>query len=161
MGAGRYVASMVDNKHLKCTDTLPLYITSESTISQMNFSVLLLPWYYEIQIIGFSCSSICECLSIDASITNVGLILTKLRWFQLVSTSQNSILNFFEKKCQIFGFPWSSTREDLNKDASITNHKCRTDIDEAMVIFFRSTNRQTYRRGFGILIWKHVGTQKI
>ena len=28
-GAGRDVASMVDNEHLKCTAALPLYITSE------------------------------------------------------------------------------------------------------------------------------------
>ena len=39
-----------------------------------------------------------EDLSIDVTITNVGLILTKLRWFQLFGTSQNSISNFFEKK---------------------------------------------------------------
>ena len=33
----------------------------------------------------------------------------------------NSISNFFEKKNQIFGFPWCSTREDLSIDVSITN----------------------------------------
>ena len=33
----------------------------------------------------------------------------------------NSISNFLEKKNQIFGFPWCSTREDLSIDASITN----------------------------------------
>ena len=32
------------------------------------------------------------------SITNVGLILTKLRWFHLLGTSQNSISNFWKKK---------------------------------------------------------------
>ena len=44
----------------------------------------------------------------------------------------------------------------------------RTDIDEPMVtsdLFSRGTDRRTDRRtdrhGFGILIWKHVGTQKI
>ena len=36
-----------------------------------------------------------EDLSIDATITNVGLILTKIRWFQLFVKNQNS--NFFEK----------------------------------------------------------------
>ena len=41
---------------------------------------------------GFPCCSTCEDLSIDVSITNVGLILTKLRWFQLFVKSQN--LNF-------------------------------------------------------------------
>ena len=52
-------------------------------------------------IFGFPCYSTREDLSIDVSITNVGLILTKLRWFQLFSTSQNSISNFFEKKKKI------------------------------------------------------------
>ena len=34
---------MVDNEHLKYTATLPLYITSESAMSRMNFSALFLP----------------------------------------------------------------------------------------------------------------------
>ena len=34
-----------------------------------------------------------------------------------------------------------------------------TDIDEAMVTFFLGV--QTDRHGFGIRIWKYVGTQKI
>ena len=42
-GAGRDVASMVDNECLKCTATLPLCITSESAVSPTNFSSLLLP----------------------------------------------------------------------------------------------------------------------
>ena len=66
------------------------------------------------QIFWFPCCSTREDLSIDVSITNVGLILTKLRWFQLFGTSQNSISNFF-------WFPWCSTREDLSIDALITN----------------------------------------
>ena len=40
--------------------------------------------------------------SIDASITDVGLILTKLRWSQLFVKNQNS--NFFEKKNEFLGF---------------------------------------------------------
>ena len=70
---------------------------------------------------GFPCCSTREYLSIDVSITNVGLISTKLRWFQLFVKSQ--ILNFelFWKKFQIFWFPWCSTREDLSIDVSITN----------------------------------------
>ena len=73
---------MVDNEHLKCTATLPLYIiTSENAVSQTNFSAFLLPQFYEIQIFGLSCCSTREDLSIDVSITNVGLILTKLKWF--------------------------------------------------------------------------------
>ena len=70
---------MVDNEYLKCTATLPVYITSESAVSQTNFSALLLPQFYEIHIFGFPCCSTREDLSIDVSITNVGLILTKLR----------------------------------------------------------------------------------
>ena len=54
--------------------------------------------------------------SIDASITNVGLILAKLRWFQLFIK-----IRTFLKKKRILGFPWCSTREDLSIDVSITN----------------------------------------
>ena len=46
----------------------------------------------------FPCCSTREDLSIDVSITNVGLILTKQRWFQLFSTSQNSNFELFWKK---------------------------------------------------------------
>ena len=38
---------------------------------------------------GFPCCSTREDHSIDVSITNVGLILTKIRWFQLFVKSQN------------------------------------------------------------------------
>ena len=72
-----------------------------------------------VHIFGFPWCSTREDFSIDVLITNVGLILTKLRWFQLVVKSQNS--NFFKKKNQIFGFPWCSTREDLSIDVSFTN----------------------------------------
>ena len=50
-----------------------------------NFHISWFPW-----------CSIHEDDSIDVSITNVGLILTKLRWFQFFVKSQNS--NFLEKK---------------------------------------------------------------
>ena len=50
------------------------------------------------QIFGFPCRSTGEDLSIDVSITNVGLILTKLRWFQLFVKSQNSNFELFWKK---------------------------------------------------------------
>ena len=39
-----------------------------------------------------------EDLSIDVTIINLGLILTKLRTIQLFGTCQNPISNFFEKK---------------------------------------------------------------
>ena len=38
------------------------------------------------------------------SITIVGLILTKLWWFQLISTSQKSISTFQEEKFKFLGF---------------------------------------------------------
>ena len=77
-GAGRDVASMVDNEQLKCTATLPLYIiTSESVVSRTNFSALSL--IKKNQIFRFLSCSTHEDLFIDSSITNVGLILTKLR----------------------------------------------------------------------------------
>ena len=68
----------------------------------------------------FPCCSTRENLSIDVSITIIGLMLTKLGWFQLLGTSQNSISNFFEKNIKILGFPCCSTREDLSIDVSIT-----------------------------------------
>ena len=73
------------------------------------------------QILGFPSCSTREDLSIDVSITNIGLILTKLRLFQHFSTSQNSNFEIFWKKNQIFGFPCCSTREELSVDVSITN----------------------------------------
>ena len=50
------------------------------------------------QIFGFPWCSTREDLSIDVSITNVGLILTKLRWFQLFVKSQNSNFELLWKK---------------------------------------------------------------
>ena len=69
---------------------------------------------------GFPWCSTREDHSIDVSITNVGLILTKLRWFQLFVKSQNSNFELL-KKNQIFGFPCCTTRENLSIDVSITN----------------------------------------
>ena len=47
---------------------------------------------------GFLWCSTREYHSIDVSITNVGLILTKLEWFQLFVESQNSNFELFWKK---------------------------------------------------------------
>ena len=58
----------------------------------------------KIHIFGFPWCSTREDHSIDVSITNVGLILTKLRWFQLFVESQNSNFELFWKKNQILGF---------------------------------------------------------
>ena len=65
----------------------------------------------------FPCSSTPEDLSIDVSNTNVRLILTKLRRFQLFVKIRTSL----KKKNINFGFPCCSTREDLSIDVSITN----------------------------------------
>ena len=120
----------------------------------------------KIQIFGFPCCSTREDLSIDVSITNVGLILTKLRWFQLFVKSQNSNFELFWKKNQIFGFPWCSTREDLSIDVSITN--VGLILTKLWWYLFSGcgqtdgrTDGQTDRHGFGIVTWKHLGTQKI
>ena len=96
------------------------FSTSQNT-SQIQFRTFSRK---KIQISWFSWCITREDLFIDVSITNVGLILTKLRWFQLFVKSQIQISNFKKKKKknkQIFGFPWCSTREDLSNDASITN----------------------------------------
>ena len=49
-------------------------------------------------IFGFPWCSTREDLSIDVLNTNVGMILTKLRWFQLFVKSQNSNFELFWKK---------------------------------------------------------------
>ena len=51
---------------------------------------------------GFPWCSTREDHSIYVSITNVGLILTKLRWFQLFVKSQNSNFKLFWNKKSIF-----------------------------------------------------------
>ena len=60
----------------------------------------------------------------------------------------------FEKK--IFGFPCCSTRQDLSIGVSITNVGLILTKQERGFL-----SRGTDRHGFGILIWKHVGTQKV
>ena len=84
-----------------------------STRQNSNFEL----YEKRIQLFKFSCCSTREDLSINVSITNVDLILTKLRWFQLFVTSQNSNFELFF----IFWFSWCSTCEDLSIDVSITN----------------------------------------
>ena len=76
----------------------------------------------------FPCCSTREDLSVEVSITYLGLILTKpgLFLFSAYGNSgcgQNSIssISNFLKKIHIFGFPWKSIREDHSFDASITN----------------------------------------
>ena len=80
------------------------------------------------QIFWFPCCSTREDLSVDVSITNVGLILTKPGRFFFSAHGnsgygQNSIssISNFLKNFHISGFPWCSTREYHSFDASITN----------------------------------------
>ena len=81
MAGARDVASMLNNEQLKCTDMLPLYIAFESAIKDQFFCVLatlkrkfnVLCLYIILIVLGTR-----EDLSIDASITNVELIWTKL-----------------------------------------------------------------------------------
>ena len=54
--------------------------------------------------VSMLCSSTREDLSIDVSITNVGLILAKPGRFLFSGYEQNSIWNFFEKKFNFWGF---------------------------------------------------------
>ena len=60
-------------------------------------------------------------LSIDVSITTVGLILTKLGRFNPLSISQISILTFYKKKIKFLTFhAVASTLDDFSNDVSIT-----------------------------------------
>ena len=110
-----------------CRDLLEswfkLFSTSQNT-SQIQFRTLKKKKSY----FYVSCCSTREDLFIDVSITYVGLILTKLRWFLFSSFGnsgygQNSIssISNFLKFFHIFGFPWCSTSEDLSIDVLITN----------------------------------------
>ena len=88
--------------------------TGQNSISSISnflnfFYVFWFPW----------CSTH-EDLSIDVLITNVGLILTKLRRFQLFVKSKIRISNFFEKKIKFLGFH-GVVLEDISIDVSITN----------------------------------------
>ena len=75
------------------------------------------------QIFWFPCCSTRKELSVDVSITNVGLISAKPGRFLFSAYGksgygQYSISNFKKKN---WGFPCCSTREDLSIDVSITN----------------------------------------
>ena len=74
----------------------------------------------------FPCCSTREDLSVDVSITYVGLILTKPGrfFFSAYGNSgygQNSIssISNFLKNFHISGFPWCSTREDHSIDTNV------------------------------------------
>ena len=111
-----------------CWDLLEwfqLFSTSQNT-SQNQFQTFLKK--KKIKNFWFPCCSTREDLSIDVSITNVGLILTKPGrfFFSAYGNSgygQNSILSIsnFLKNFHISGIPCCSTREDQSIDVSITN----------------------------------------
>ena len=111
-----------------CWDLLEwfqLFSTSQNT-SQIQFRTFFEKNKNKIS--WFSCCSTREDLSVDVSISYVGLILTKPGRFRFSAygnsgyeqNSISSISNFY-KKFHIFGFPWCSTREDYSIDVSITN----------------------------------------
>ena len=68
-----------------------------------------------------------------------------------------SISNFFEKK-NLGSHIVASTREDLSIDVSFTTVGL---ILTKLWSFLFSEYGQTARHGFGILMWKHIGKQKI
>ena len=101
-----------------------LFNTSQNT-SQIQFHNF---FEKKNQFFWFPCCSTREDLSIDVSITYVGLILTKPGRFRFSAYGnsgygQNSIssISNFLKKIHIFGFPWCSTREEYSIDVSSTN----------------------------------------
>ena len=111
-----------------CWDLLECWFQLFSTIqntTQIKFRTFLKK---KINFFGFPCCSTREDLSVDVSITYVGLILTKPGRFLFSAygnpgygqNSISSILNLL-KKISHFGFSWCSTREDHSIDVSITN----------------------------------------
>ena len=107
-----------------CWDLLEwfqLFSTSQNT-SRIQFRTFLKK---KNQIFWFSWCSTREDLSVDVSLTHVGLILTKPGRFRFSASrnsgyGQNSI-SLILLKFHFYGFPWCSTREDLSIDVSITN----------------------------------------
>ena len=105
--------------------TKPGAISFLGVRTKFNFELF---WKKNI-IFGFPFCSTLEDLSIDVSITNVGLILTKPGHFFSRRTETRGtdkiqfrqFRTFLKKKNQIFGFPCCITREDLSIDVSITN----------------------------------------
>ena len=109
-------------------------------------------FFQENQIFGSSCCSTREEFSINVSITYVRLILAKLMWFYLFSTSQNAILNFFGKK---FKVSFQNGVELGRPFHWCINHNCKTDNDEVRVISFVGVRTdgygQTDRHDFRII----------
>ena len=73
-------------------------------VNWFNWILSISNFLKKFHIYGFPWCSTREDHSIDVPITNVGLILTKLRWFQLFVKSQNSNFELFWKKIKFSGF---------------------------------------------------------
>ena len=110
-----------------CWDLLEWFqlISTSQNTSRIQFRTFLKKKNH---IFWFPCCSTREDLSVDVSITYVGLILTKPGrfFFSAYGNSgygQNSmsLISNFLKIFHISGFPWCSTREDHSIDVSITN----------------------------------------
>ena len=121
-----------------------------SSSAQVKFNFKL---FFLIKFLGFhAVASICENLSNHLPITTVGLILTKLWWFQHFGTSQNSIWTFFEKKIKFWGFYAVAQVKtfplmyQLGTNVGVILKKL------GWFFFSRGTDRQT---GF----WKKISTQ--
>ena len=111
--------------HPRCRHIGETYLNVDfSSSAQVKFKFEL-SWKKKLNF-WFPCCSTREDLSIDVSITNVGLISTKPGWFLGVrKLGVRTEFNFVDfqlfEKIHIFEFPWWSTREDHSIDVSITN----------------------------------------
>ena len=138
-----------------------LFGTSQNSISNLKKKKKIKTQFriFLNQIFMIPCCSILEDLSINVSIANVGLILTKLRWFQLFVKSQNSNFKLFWKKYQIFGFPCCSTRKDLSIDVSITNVGLILTKLRLFQLFSTSQNsnfKLFWKKKIKFLVWHRV-----
>ena len=112
------------------------YITSEKCHLTdkffCTFATLIL--WKEIQNFGCPCCSTHEDLYIDVSITNVWLIFTKLKWFQLFSTRVEIQFQTFLKKFKFLGFHVVVGNYSWRPFHWCIHFQCRNDIDKANVI---------------------------
>ena len=115
-------------RHAEIIQHVETYLNDFSSLAQNTSQIKFRTFLKKNQISWFSCCSTREDFSVDVSITNVGLILTKPGRFRISAYGnsgygQNSIssISNFLKKNHIFGFPCCSIYEDLSIVASITN----------------------------------------
>ena len=119
--------------------------------------------FKKIQIFGFPWCSTSENLSIDVSITIVGLILTKIIYKVISALRHKLKFEFWTYLKTNMGFHGVVLVKTfpLMYQLLIYDWYWRSYED----FFFRGTDKQTdgqtARHAFGILTWKHVVTQKI